>query len=117
MSPDNTEIFDNDKITKIIDSYKKRRERDRAKYLRNKDDPNFVQQNRARAKAHYDAHYKETKKINYQNNKEFNQVKSLYYYYKRTNKIDQFMKKYPQKIEILTNHGFSIDSGSGSGSA
>lgn len=111
-----TEIFDNDKITKIIDAYKKRQQRDRAKYLRNKDDPNFIMQNRARAKAHYESHYKDIKKSNYENNKEFNQVKSLYYYYKKTNKIDQFINKYPKKVEILTNHGFTVDSGSGSGS-
>ena len=33
---DNTEIFDNDKITKIIEAYKKRQDRDRAKYERKK---------------------------------------------------------------------------------
>ena len=45
---DNTEIFDNDKITKIIEAYKKRQDRDRAKYERKKNDPNFIQQKSVR---------------------------------------------------------------------
>ena len=110
---DNSEIFDNDKINKIIESYKKRRDRDKAKYLRKKNDPNFVQQNRARAKAHYEAHYKDIKKNNYESNKELNQCKSLFYYYRKNNKVDEYIKKYPEKVEILTNQGFVVASGSG----
>ena len=110
---ENTEIFDNDKLTKIIEAYKKRRDRDKAKYERKKNDPNFVQQNRARAKAHYQAHYKDIKKSNYESNKELNQCKSLFYYYRKNNKVDEYIKKYPEKVEILTNHGFVVASGSG----
>jgi len=109
-------IYDEVQINKIIELYKKNRERDRIKYQKKKDNPHFIEQNRARAKAHYQAHYKDTKKENYMKNQDFIKAKSLFYYYRRTNRIDDFKTKFPDKVKLMETHGFPVGSGSGSGS-
>ena len=106
------ETYSEEKINKILSSYKKRLERDRAKYQKNKDNEEFKAKNRARAKSHYEAN-KELKKTKYQDNKDLLKSRSLYNYYKYHNRINEFIEKYPEKVKILNNHGFSI-SGSGS---
>tara|TARA_R110001592_G_scaffold14084_5_gene63754 strand:- start:384 stop:710 length:327 start_codon:yes stop_codon:yes gene_type:complete len=107
-----TNIYDDDKINKIITLYKKRVERDRIKYEKKKNDPVFIEQNRSRAKAHYEAHYKEVKKQNYNKNKDVVKAKSLFYYYRRNDRVDEFIIKYPDKVELMGNHGITV-SGSG----
>ncbi len=108
-----TDIYNEEKINKIIEIYKKSRERDRKKYEKKKNDPAFIEQNRARAKAHYEAHYRDVKKDNYNKNKEFIKAKSLFYYYRKTNRIDEFKSKFPDKVELMETHGFVVGSGSG----
>lgn len=108
-----TDFYNEEKINKIIELYKKNRERDRKKYEKKKDDPAFIQQNRARAKAHYQAHYKDVKKDKYIKNQDFIKAKSLFYYYRRTNRIDEFKIKFPDKVQLMETHGFVIGSGSG----
>ena len=108
-----TDFYNEEKINKIIELYKKNRERDRKKYEKKKDDPAFIQQNRARAKAHYEAHYKDVKKDKYIKNQDFIKAKSLFYYYRRTNRIDEFKIKFPDKVQLMETHGFVIGSGSG----
>jgi len=115
-----SDIYNEQKINHIIELYKKSRERDRKKYEKKKDKPEFKLENRMRAKAHYDAHYRDVKKNNYKNNQEFNKAKGLFYYYKRTDRLELFMKKYSDKVTILYEGGFDVKSyletGSGSGS-
>ena len=108
-----TDFYNEEKINKIIELYKKNRERDRKKYEKKKDDPAFIQQNRARAKAHYQAHYKDVKKDKYIKNQDFIKAKSLFYYYRRTNRIDEFKIKFPDKVQLMETHGFVVGSGSG----
>tara|TARA_R100001463_G_scaffold20669_1_gene50133 strand:+ start:2559 stop:2900 length:342 start_codon:yes stop_codon:yes gene_type:complete len=110
-----TEIYNDDKINKIIDLYKKNRERDKIKYQKKKDDPEFIKQNRLRAKTHYETVYKEKKKDNYEKNKVLLQTKSLFRYYKNNDKVEAFEKKYPDKYKLLQDHGINV-SASGSGS-
>lgn len=110
-----SEIYDDAKIQKIIELYKKNRERDKIKYQKKKDDPEFIIQNRLRAKAHYDTVYKEKKKDNYEKNKELLQVKALFRYYKKNDKVEAFQKKYPDKFKLLQDHG-AVASVSDSGS-
>tara|TARA_R100001163_G_scaffold65696_1_gene64074 strand:- start:2116 stop:2457 length:342 start_codon:yes stop_codon:yes gene_type:complete len=110
-----SEIYDDAKIQKIIELYKKNRQRDKIKYQKKKDNPDFILQNRLRAKAHYETVYKEKKKDNYENNKELLQSKSLFRYYKKNGKVEAFQKKYPDKYKLLENHG-AVASASGSGS-
>jgi hypothetical protein len=108
-----TDFYNEEKINKIIELYKKNRERDRKKYEKKKDDPAFIQQNRARAKAHYEAHYKDVKKDKYIKNQDFIKAKSLFYYYRRTNRIDEFKIKFPDKVQLMETHGFVVGSDSG----
>ena len=110
-----TEIYNDDKINKIIDLYKKNRERDKIKYQKKKDDPEFIKQNRLRAKTHYETVYKEKKKDNYEKNKVLLQTKPLFRYYKNNDKVEAFEKKYPDKYKLLQDHGINV-SASGSGS-
>tara|TARA_R110001592_G_scaffold18271_3_gene76071 strand:- start:9296 stop:9637 length:342 start_codon:yes stop_codon:yes gene_type:complete len=110
-----SDIYDNAQIEKICHLYTKRCERDRVKYQRKKDDPEFIKQNRLRAKAHYETIYKEKKKQNYENNKQLLQIKSLFRYYKKNDRVEAFKTKYPERYQILQDHGFDVSvSGSGS---
>lgn len=108
------ENYSEDQINKMIISYKKRQARDKAKYDKNKDNEEFKAKNRARAKSHYQAN-KELKLKKYQDNKDLLKSRSLYNYYKYHNRINEFIDKYPDKVELMNNHGFTI-SNSGSGS-
>jgi len=114
-----TAIYEDDEIKKIIKLYEKNRQRDKLKYQRKKDDPKFIEQNRQRAKNHYHDKYKDVKKDNYEKNKEFMKSRSLFYYYRRNDKVDLFKSKYPDKVKMLLNQGLVIaglTTGSGSGS-
>lgn len=103
-----SEVYDDAKIKKIVELYKRRCERDRIKYQRKKDDPEFIKQNRLRAKAHYDTVYKAKKKQNYEDNKEILQIKCLFRYYKKNDKVEAFKTKYPGKYKILQDHGITV---------
>jgi hypothetical protein len=104
------EQYSEDDLQKIIESYKKTQARERRKYERRKQNPNFVIQNRERAKAWYEAN-KELKSKNYSDNKQFLNCRSLYNYYKRQNRIDQFIEKYPDKVSYLESQGCVVSSG------
>ncbi len=104
-----------EKINNILDSYKRRVEKDKIKYLKNKDNEDFKIANRARAKAHYEAN-KELKAKKYQDNKELLKCKALLNYYKYHNRINDFIEKYPDKVDLMKSYGLNC-SGSGSGSA
>jgi len=110
-----TSQYSENEINKMINSYKKRQLRDKKKYDKNKDNEDFKVKNRARAKAHYEAN-KEMKQNTYKKNKELLNCRSLYNYYNYHSRSNEFIEKYPDKCEVLRNHGFVIDSGSGSGS-
>jgi len=99
--------FSEDKINAILNSYKKRVIRDKKKYDKNKDKEEFIKQNRARAKAHYDAN-KEIKATKYQNNKDLLKCKSLFNYYKYHNRSNEFIDKFPDKVVFMKSYGLSI---------
>ena len=97
-------------IAKILDDYKKKRERENKYYhevTKNKEE--FKIKNRERAKAHYQNGYKEKKKENYSNNKDILKTKSLYNYYKRKEKIEVFKEKHEEKYKMLVEKGFIIN--------
>ena len=73
-------------INKMVEHYKKQRERDRKRYLKRKENPEWVEKNRQRARAHYQAN-KEAKKLKYEKNKDFVIARSHYYYYKNNDKL------------------------------
>ena len=96
--------FTEDKINHIVELYKKSRIRDKAKYQKNKQKEGFIEENRARAKAHYTAN-KEIKATKYKDNKEVLNAKSLYNYYVKNNKVDIFKEKHKLKFNLLQTQG------------
>ena len=111
--------YNEDQTKHIIELYKKSRIRDKAKYQTNKLKEGFLETNRARAKAHYEAN-KEVKANRYQNNKPLLNAKSLYNYYNKNENLDIFKIKNKKKYNLLIDHGLiscdgtnCSDSGSG----
>lgn len=95
-----------EQIARVLTNYKNKRIRENKYYhevTKNKED--FKIKNRERAKAHYHNGYKEKKRENYSNNKDVLQMKSLYNYYKRNDKIDIFKEKHEDKFKMLSEKG------------
>ena len=93
--------FSEEEITKILNQYKKKRDRENKYYhetTKNKED--FVLKNRARAKAHYNLN-KDKKKEKYNENKDFIKAKNLYHYYVKKEKVDSFKEKHEDKFNLL----------------
>ena len=100
--------LEDEQISKIIDQYKKTRERERKYYHEvKKNDEEFVKKNRERAKNHYQLN-KEKRGEDYVANKEFFKCKALYYYYKRNDKCESFMEKHSEKVDILNQNNFKF---------
>tara|TARA_R110000796_G_scaffold3318_7_gene13086 strand:- start:9462 stop:9770 length:309 start_codon:yes stop_codon:yes gene_type:complete len=95
-------------IQDILIKYKQQKDRMTARYERVKDTDEFKQQNRARAKQHYQCN-KDVKKAKYDNNKEYMMAKSSYYYYKKNDNLDKLKLKYPDRYEILVCKGYAMD--------
>ena len=95
-------------INKILEQYKKTRARERRYYHEiKKNDETFVNKNRERARNHYVTN-KDKRKCDYDENKDYYKCKSLYYYYKRKDKKDEFMEKFPEKVQILNSKHFKF---------
>ena len=95
-----------EQIARVLTNYKNKRERENKYYhevTKNKEE--FRIKNRERAKNHYQNGYKEKKKENYNNNKEFLKTKSLFNYYKKNDKIDVFKSKHEDKYKMLLEKG------------
>ena len=98
-------------IKKMVDFYKKQKERDRKRYEKRRQNPEFMERNRQRARAHYQAN-KEAKKLKYENNRDFIGSRAHFYYYRNNNRVDEFIEKFPKKVSILENYGLIISSSS-----
>ena len=99
--------YTDEELKKIISNYKKSKEKDRKKYEKKKDDPNFMRKNRNRALAYHEKH-KDERKLQYASNKPFNSAKSLYNYYVKHERSEEFIKKHPDKVIILHKGGLNI---------
>ena len=98
-----------EQIDKILATYKKKRERENKYYHDvSKDNEEFKMKNRQRAKAHYDRIGKDAKKDRYESNREMLQIKSLYNYYKKNDKLDIFKEKHEEKYKILVDKGILV---------
>tara|TARA_R110000765_G_scaffold114032_4_gene206604 strand:+ start:1164 stop:1475 length:312 start_codon:yes stop_codon:yes gene_type:complete len=98
-----------EQIDRIVTNYKKKRERENKYYHDvNKNNEEFKIKNRARAKAHYDRVGKNMKKDKYESDKDLCQIKSLFNYYRKNDKIDIFKKKHESKYEILIEKGILV---------
>jgi len=98
--------YSEEEINKIIQHYKNQKQKDKDKYLKNKDNEDFKIKNRERARLHYQNN-KDKKAVKYQENKELLNTKSLLQYYKYNDKIETFKNKYPEKVEVLMKHGIT----------
>tara|TARA_R110000823_G_scaffold217485_1_gene346804 strand:- start:260 stop:628 length:369 start_codon:yes stop_codon:yes gene_type:complete len=87
---------------KILLAYKKKRAQEKARYDRLRDDPLFIEQNRARAKAYYLAN-KDKKSSVYKANKEIRSAKSLYNYYETQGRDQEFIERYPEKYILIAD--------------
>jgi hypothetical protein len=95
------------RIKNIINQYERKREKERERYERIKDTEEFKNKNRERARNHYNLN-KDKKKEKYDNNREFMNARSSYYYYKKSDRVEQFKEKYPEKVKILMEKNISI---------
>jgi len=93
--------MNNEQIIKILKAYEQKREREKQYYQEvKKNDEEFIKKNRERAKNHYEKN-KDLRKEKYAKNKELNQIKSLYRYYEKKDKIEDFKEKHPEKYTTL----------------
>ena len=96
---DNTITYDNEKIFKIVDQYKRKREKEKQRYeTKLKHDPDYKKKCCERSRLHYQKN-KEKRKELYEKEKEFNTAKQLLSYYVKNNKLDTFKEKHPEKLE------------------
>lgn len=92
-----------EQIKKIVALHMKRLEYDRKRYHEvNKHDPDFIAKNRERAKAHYQQHG-EKKRETYAKNKELLSARSSARYYKKTDRLELFKEKHPEKYQLLVD--------------
>ena len=99
--------YDEKQLNNIVNSYKNKRMKEKERYERIKDTEEYKEANRERARIHYEK-YKEEKKENYKNNKDFYKARNSYYYYKKKNNLNKFVDKFPERVELLENMGFII---------
>ena len=93
-----------EQINKILSDYKKKQQREKDYYHKvAKHDDDFKLKNRARAKAHYEKN-KEVKKEKYKNNTDFLKAKSLYNYYKKNERVEDFKTKHSEKYDLIKNY-------------
>ncbi len=87
-------------IKHILSLYKSQRLKDKMRYEKVKDNEDFKVKNRLRAKAHYEK-TKEVRRDRYSDNRDLQIAKNSYYYYKRTNNIETFQEKYPERYKLI----------------
>ena len=99
----------NQEIKKIINQYNRKREREKKNYHEKlKCDSEWCEKNKKRALDYYNNN-KEQKKENYKKDKDFVNSRSMFQYYKRNNRIQEFKDKYPDKYELLKNRGINVE--------
>jgi len=93
-------------IKGLVEKHKKMLQYNKDRYNNiRKNDPEFMQKNRDRARKHYEDN-KEKKQQYYQQNKEIMNCKASYRYYKSRNKLDDFKTKQSDKYQKLVDCGF-----------
>ena len=91
-------------IKKAIEQYKKKKANEYFNYHQKyKLDESFMQKNKERANKHYHEN-KEKSKLRYENNKEFVKARSSYNYYKKRDKLDVFILKFPERVKLLKDN-------------
>ena len=93
-------------IQTILTKYKEQKNRNKERYERVKDTEEFKIQNRARAKQHYE-HNQLLER--YENNKDLAMARNSYYYYKKTNNLNKFKEKYPERYDLCVMYNYLSD--------
>ncbi len=90
-----------EQIKAIVERHVKRREYDKNRYHEVlKKDPDFIAKNRERAKAHYQQNGEKKRQV-YAKNKELLSARSSARYYKKTDRLELFKEKHPEKYQLL----------------
>ena len=100
--------FSEVEIEKILTQYKNKRIKEKERYEKIKDTVEYRLASRERAKNNY-TDTKDLRAEKYQLNKNMIRAKSSFNYYKKQNKIETFIEKYPDRHEILLISGYLMD--------
>ena len=106
---DELHLYTDEELANILTQYKKQRERVKKNYEKIKHTDDWKQRNRVNAKTYYHKHKDEVRE-RYKEDAEFNRARSSYYYYKKQDRLQDFMIKYPGRMEILINRDYFRDS-------
>lgn len=97
-----------DEINAMVQKYKNKIARDKHNYhTKYKFDEEYKARRSLQSKDHYQK-TKDARKENYKNNPELAKAKSQYYYYKNKNKLDLFIKRHPERVQILADFGLKV---------
>lgn len=99
------ENYSDERIKQLIQSYEKKRLRERKYYDSIKDTEDFKKKNRAMAKEWYDNNHKQRKE-KYEKNKPLQRAKVSYHYYNKLNRVEDFKKKSPDKYQLLLDNHY-----------
>ena len=101
--------YTEEEIAILVQRYDRKREQEHKRYHEQKKiDPEFIKKNRERAKKHYHKTLPQ-QRINYQNNKEYYTARGSYYYYKKQDRMNTFIQRYPDRVALLRERGYSIE--------
>ena len=97
-----------EEIQRILKLHQKRLAYDRKRYHEKlKHNPEFIAKNRQRANEHYKLHGQK-KRLKYQEHRDLMNARSSYRYYKKTDRIELFKEKHPEKYQILVDNNDSV---------
>lgn len=101
--------YTDEKISTILNQYKKKREREIKKYHEVlKTDPEWREKNKENSKKYYHDN-KPKYKQKYKDREAHYKIKNLYQYYLRNNKVDIFKDKHKDKYSYLIKNGYVTD--------
>jgi len=101
--------YTDEKITSILNQYKKKREREIKKYHEElKTDPEWREKNKENSKKYYELN-KDKYKKKYKDKEAHLRIKNLYQYYLRNNKVNDFKSKHKDKYSYLIINGYIKD--------
>jgi hypothetical protein len=96
------ENYTDEQLNKLIESHKRILENRKKYYQKVKDKDDFKIKNRARSNEWYQNHNNKNKvKQRYEDNKPYLKAKSSYKYYKKSNRLEYFKEKFPERWELI----------------
>ena len=99
------EEISDEKIQKLLTSYKRKRQKEKERYERLKDTEDFKNKNRDNARRYWQRN-KERKKKHYEENKDYINATQSYKYWLKKGMVDKWIEKSPDKYELLKSRGY-----------